>query len=60
MAMHEERIDNAKILEMFIKIKSAELRNVRTLEYDDKEMVRMLTNYIKKETARMVQSSGED
>lgn len=48
MATNDSRVNNARVMEMFLAIKNFELKNVRTLQYDSKDMVRKITDYIVK------------
>jgi hypothetical protein len=46
MAMNEPKINQARVMSMFIAIRNSEMKNVRTLQYESKDMVRRITNYI--------------
>lgn len=49
MAMNDPKVNNARVMNMFIAIRKSELENVRTLQYDSKDMVKRITNYIVKQ-----------
>lgn len=50
MAMNEPKINQARVMSMFIAIRNSEMKNVRTLQYESKDMVRRITNYIVNQT----------
>lgn len=52
MGMNEPAVNNALVMSMFMAIRNSELKNVRTLQYDSKDMVKMITKYIMKESER--------
>ena len=45
-----EKINNARVMGMFMTMQKAEQKNVRTAEYDSKDMVKRLAGYILKES----------
>lgn len=49
MATNEPKINQARVMTMFMAIRNSEMKNVRTLQYDSKDMVKRITNYIVKE-----------
>lgn len=52
--------DDMKILQdMFMAIRNFELKNVRTLQYDSKDMVKRITNYIVKQADNAASDSKE-
>ena len=59
MAMNDPKVNYARVLNMFITIRNSELQNVRTLQYDSKDMVRRITNYIVKQSDDAVSDSKE-
>lgn len=52
MGMNEPAVNNALVMSMFLAIRNSELKNVRTLQYDSKDMVKKITKYIMKESER--------
>lgn len=46
MAMNEPKVNQARVMSMFITIRNSEMKNVRTLQYESKDMVKRITNYI--------------
>ena len=46
IAMNDIKINHARVMSMFIDIRICEMKNVRTLQYESKDMVRRITNYI--------------
>ena len=52
MGMNEPEVNNAIVMSMFMAIRNSELKNVRTLQCDSKDMVKMITKYIIKESER--------
>ena len=50
MAMNDPEVNYARVLSMFMAIRNSELKNVRTLQYDSKDMVKRITNYIVKQS----------
>lgn len=46
MAMNEPKVNQARVMSMFITIRNSEMKNVRTLQYENKDMVKRITNYI--------------
>lgn len=44
---------------MFMAIRNFELKNVRTLQYDSKDMVKRITNYIVKQADNAASDSKE-
>lgn len=49
MVTNDSKINNARVMTMFMAIRNFELKNVRTLQYDSKDMVKRITNYIVKQ-----------
>lgn len=60
METNESKVKNGRVLSMFMAIRNAELKNVRTLEHDDKDMVKRITSYIRNEANRPPQGEGDD
>lgn len=50
MGMNEPAVNNAIVMSMFMAIRNSELKNVHTLQYDSKDMVKTITKYIIKES----------
>ena len=46
MVTNDSKINNARVMTMFMAIRNFELKNVRTLQYDSKDMVKRITNFI--------------
>lgn len=40
MVTNDSKINNARVMTMFMAIRNFELKNVRTLQYDSKDMVK--------------------
>lgn len=59
MATNDPKVNYACVLNMFITIRNSELQNVRTLQYDSKDMVKRITNYIVKQSDDAVSDSKE-
>lgn len=59
MVTNDSNVNNGRILKMFITIRSSELKNVRTLQYDSKDMVKRITNYIVTEADNAALNSKE-
>lgn len=59
MAMNDPKVNYARVLNMFITIRNSELKNVRTLQYDSKDMVKRITNYIVKQSDDAASDSKE-
>lgn len=59
MAMNDPKVNYARVLNMFITIRNSELKNVRTLQYDSKDMVKRITNYIVKQSDDSASDSKE-
>ena len=59
MAMNDPKVNNARVMKMFIAIRKSELENVRTLQYDSKDMVKRITNYIVKQADEAASSAKE-
>lgn len=59
MATNDPKVNYARVLNMFITIRNSELQNVRTLQYDSKDMVKRITNYIVKQSDDAVSDSKE-
>lgn len=51
--------NNARVMTMFMAIRNFELKNVRTLQYDSKDMVKRITNYIVKQADNAASDSKE-
>lgn len=49
MVTNDSKVNNARVMAMFVAIRNFELKNVRTLQYDSKDMVKRITNYIIKQ-----------
>lgn len=49
MVTNDSNVNNARVMVMFMAIRNSELTNVRTLQYDSKDMVKRITNYIVKQ-----------
>ena len=60
METNESKVKNGRVLSMFMAIRNAELKNVRTLEHDDKDMVKRIRAYIRNEANRPPQGEGDD
>ena len=58
MEMNGEKISSGQVFSMFLRIKSAEQKNVRTQEYSSKEMVAKLTKYIEHEAQKIETDKG--
>lgn len=59
MGMNEPAVNNAIVMSMFMAIRNSELKNVRTLQYDSKDMVKTITKYIIKESERAASKMKE-
>lgn len=59
MAMNDPEVSYSRVMSMFIAIRNDELKNVRTLQYDSKDMVKRITNYIVKQSDDAASSSKE-
>ena len=59
MAMNDPEVNYARVLSMFMAIRNSELKNVRTLQYDSKDMVKRITNYIVKQSGDAASGSKE-
>lgn len=59
MVTNDSKVNNGRILKMFIAIRNSELKNVRTLQYDSKDMVKRITNYIIMEADNATLNSKE-
>lgn len=59
MVTNDSNVNNGRILKMFITIRNSELKNVRTLQYDSKDMVKRITNYIVTEADNAALNSKE-
>ena len=46
MATNDPKINQARVMTMFMVIRNDEMKNVRTLQYESKDMVKRITNYI--------------
>ena len=60
METNESKVKNGRVLSMFMAIRNAELKTVRTLEHDDKDMVKHITAYIRNEANRPPHGEGDD
>lgn len=49
MVTNDSKVNNARVMAMFVAIRNFELKNVRTLQYDSKDMVKRITNHIIKQ-----------
>jgi hypothetical protein len=47
-----EPVNHAKAYNMFLTLKNEELKNVRTAEYESKDMVKRITKYIAREAKK--------
>jgi hypothetical protein len=54
METNENKVNNGRVFGMFAAIRNAELKNVRTSEFDDKEMVNRITAYIRKKSIETI------
>ena len=59
MATNDPKVNYARVLNMFITIRNSEQKNVRTLQYDSKDMVKRITNYIVKQSDDPASDSKE-
>jgi len=59
MATNDSKVNNARVMAMFMAIRNSELKNVRTLQYDSKDMVKRITNYIVKQADEAALDSKE-
>ena len=59
MVTNDSKINNARVMTMFMAIRNFELKNVRTLQYDSKDMVKRITNYIVKQADKAASDSKE-
>lgn len=59
MGMNEPAVNNAIVMSMFMAIRNSELKNVHTLQYDSKDMVKTITKYIIKESERAASKMKE-
>ncbi|MGM9602718.1 MAG: hypothetical protein ACI3W5_14190 [Faecousia sp.] len=59
MATNDPKVNYARVLNMFITIRNSEQKNVRTLQYDSKDMVKRITNYIVKQSDDAASDSKE-
>ena len=59
MATNDPKVNYARVLNMFITIRNSEQKNVRTLQYDSKDMVKRITNYIVKQSDDSASDSKE-
>lgn len=59
MVTNDSKINNARVMTMFMAIRNFELKNVRTLQYDSKDMVKRITNYIVKQDDNAASDSKE-
>jgi len=60
MAMNDPKVNNARVMSMFVAIRKSELENVRTLQYDSKDMVKRITNYIVKQADEAASAKEAD
>lgn len=59
MAMNDPNINQARVMTMFMTIRNSEMKNVRTLQYESKDMVKRITNYIVKQADEAASSAKE-
>ena len=59
MATNDFKVSNARVMTMFMAIRNSELKNVRTLQYDSKDMVKRITNYIVSQADEAASGSKE-
>ena len=59
MATNDPKINNARVMTMFAAIRNEEMKNVRTLQYESKDMVKRITNYIVKQAAEAASCARE-
>ena len=59
MATNDPKVNYARVLNMFITIRNSEQQTVRTLQYDSKDMVKRITNYIVKQSDDAASDSKE-
>ena len=59
MVTNDSKINNFSVMTMFMAIRNFELKNVRTLQYDSKDMVKRITNYIVKQADNAASDSKE-
>lgn len=59
MATNDPKLDYTRVINMFMTIRNSELKNVRTQQYDSKDMVKRITAYIVKHTEDTTSSSKE-
>lgn len=60
MAMNDPKVNSGRVMAMFMAIRADELKNVRTLQYDSKDMVKRITNYIVKQSDAASSSKEAD
>ena len=59
MGTNDFKVSNARVMTMFMAIRNSELKNVRTLQYDSKDMVKRITNYIVSQADEAASGSKE-
>lgn len=59
MATNEPKISQARVMAMFMTIRNSEMKNVRTLQYESKDMVKRITNYIVKQADEAASNAKE-
>lgn len=59
MEKNDLKVSPTRVMSMFTAIRNAELKNVRTLQYESKDMVKYLTNYIAKYANETASDSKE-
>lgn len=59
MVTNDSKVNNVRVMTMFIAIRNFELKNVRTLQYDGKDMVKKITTYIVKQADDVALDSKE-
>lgn len=62
MAANKPKVHFSRVMNMFVEIRKFELKNVRTLQYDSKDMVKRITNYIVKQSdeAALIDKEAEN
>lgn len=59
MARNDPKINHGRVMTMFMVIRNEEMKNVRTLQYESKDMVKRITNYIVKQADEAASSAKE-
>lgn len=57
--MANKELDKKLLRDMFVSIRSAEIKNIKTQKNDDKKMVSLIENYITKKVGKEM-SEDED